>query len=123
MSNFQDLFNANERVSVVENVRVALLFPSFVNKDENTSLFQEVYEVELQEVLHIFQKVKSPGPYGWIVEFFVGLYDLIGKELLAVVEESRSVGNMHAPLNSNLVTLIPKTNFPLYLDDFRLISL
>jgi len=55
--------------------------------------------------------------------FFLGLYDIIGMDIVKVVGESHINGHMHAPLNATFITLIPKTNDPKSLEDFRTISL
>jgi hypothetical protein len=52
-----------------------------------------------------------------------GLYELIGRDLLKVVEEASLDGHMHAPLNSTFITLIPKSNSLEYFEDFKPISL
>jgi hypothetical protein len=57
------------------------------------------------------------------MEFYTRFYDLLGKDLLAVVEESRIIGRMHAPFNSTFISLIPKSDKPKSFDDFKPISL
>jgi len=57
---------------------MAQLFPRFVDEEDNIILMEEVSEEELKEVLHSFQKDKSRGPNGWTIEFFLGLYDIMG---------------------------------------------
>jgi hypothetical protein len=83
----------------------------------------EVSEAELKEVLHSFQKDKSPGPDGWSMDFFVGLYDFFSSDLLKVIEESRINGFIHPPFNATFIALIPKQDAPESLDDYRPISL
>jgi hypothetical protein len=61
---FQELFREDNRVNIVDVVRMAQFFPRFVNEEENRALMEEVTEVELQEVLYSFQKNKIPGPMG-----------------------------------------------------------
>jgi hypothetical protein len=61
---FQTLFKEDQRVSVVDIVRMTLFFPGFVGEEENWALMEEVLEEELRGVLYIFQKYKSPGPNG-----------------------------------------------------------
>jgi hypothetical protein len=39
---------------------------------------EEVSQEELKESLHSFQKYKSTGPDRWTIEFFLGLYDILG---------------------------------------------
>jgi hypothetical protein len=102
---------------------MALFFPRFVEEEDNKTLMEEVSEEELKEVLHSFQKDKSPGLDGWSMDFLVGLYDLIGKDILKVVEESKKNGHIHPPLNATFIALIPKKDDPQSLDDFRPISL
>lgn len=58
-SHFQNIFKEDERVSIVDIVRMALFFSIFVNEEDNRSLMEEVIEEELKEVLHNFQKDKS----------------------------------------------------------------
>ena len=84
---------------------------------------EEVSEEELKATLHRFQKDKIPGPYGWIVEFFIVGYDSIGPYLLQLVEETRKNGVLHPPLNTTFLTIIPKKDSLEYLEDYRPISL
>ena len=91
---------------------MALLFPRFVEDEDNRTLMEEVTEEEVKEVLHSFQKDKIPGLDGWSMDFFVGLFDLIGNDILKVVEESRRNGYIHAPLNATFISLIPQKYDP-----------
>jgi hypothetical protein len=122
-NHFQTLFKADRNINIAEIIKVALYLPSFVNEQGNQDLFVEVTEDELKETLQSFQKDKSPGPDGWTIEFFRGFYDLIGIDLLKVIEESRTNGRIHGPFNSTFIALIPKVNDPQTFDDFRPISL
>jgi len=79
--------------------------------------------VKLLAVMNSFQKGKSPGPYGWSIEFYLGIFDLLGKDILKVVEESRKNGCIHEPLNATFIALIPKIDKPISFDDFHPISL
>jgi hypothetical protein len=94
-----------------------------VDEEKNRELFLEVNEQELKETLHSFQKDKSLGPDGWPIEFYIGFYELLGVDLLQVVEETRWNGMMHAPFNTTFLALIPKKDEPLSFDEFRPISL
>jgi hypothetical protein len=50
-------------------------------------------------------------------------FDLVGDDLLEVVEDSRNRGEVVRALNSTFLALIPKVNKPTSFDDFRPISL
>jgi hypothetical protein len=77
----------------------------------------------LQLDLHSFQKDKSHGPDGWLMDFFLGFYDLIEGDFLRVVEESRSSRKVHNYFNIIFSALILKKENPSLFDDFKLISL
>ena len=68
-------------------------------------------------------KDKSHGLYGWIIEFFVAFFDLMGHEILEAVEESRIKGMVFRSLELNIYTLIPKGDKISSFNEFRPISL
>ena len=78
---------------------------------------------EIHSTLKVFKLSKSPGPDGWTVEFFLHFFDLMGPELLALVEESRLKGYVCGSLNSTFVALIPKSDKPSSFSGYRPISL
>jgi len=78
--------------SIAEIVKTAKLFPHFMEDYERESLMKGVSEQELLVVMNTFQKGKSPGPDGWLIEFYLGFFDLWGNNILKVVEESRKMG-------------------------------
>jgi hypothetical protein len=123
IEHFCDLFKVHEGSSIAEIVQVARLFPHFVEEEDNQSLMAAVTEKELLEVIHYFQKGKILGPDGWPIEFYLGFFNLIGQDVLKVVEESRVNGHIHDPLNSTFISLIPKSDNPSSFDDFRPIYL
>lgn len=78
---------------------------------------------EVEGVLHSMQKEKSLGAYGWTMELFQHFFDLIGDDLVGLVEESRNMGFVHNSLNSTFLDLNPKYDDTQIFDDFRSISL
>jgi hypothetical protein len=52
----------------------------------------------------------------------LGFFDLLGHDILRLVEEIRLIGEMPLILNSTFIALIPKKDNPNSLDDFRPIS-
>jgi len=91
--------------------------------EEAASLYASVTLSELKDVLLHFKKEKSPGPDGWTSEFFIYFFDLVGEDLLAMVEETRRLGALAGGMNTNFLTLIPKVNNPSTFDEFGPISL
>eukprot|EP00253_Pinus_taeda_P027341 PITA_27341 len=78
---------------------------------------------ELEATLKWFKKDKSPGPDGWTIEFYLAFFDLLGNDLLQIVEDSRRRGRTSSAIKSTFIALIPKSNAPNTFDDFRPISL
>jgi hypothetical protein len=82
---FKYLYSADRRVSLDAIIQMELLYPHFVEEEDNLDLMKGVKEAELKEVLYKFQKDKILELYGWSMDFFVGLYDLLGKDILKVI--------------------------------------
>lgn len=123
VNHFQTLYKAQARSSLAEIIQLAQHFSHFADVEENAELMDEVSMDELKTTLHSFQKDKSPGPDGWTIELFLGFFDVMGEDLLKVVEESRRSGRIHAPINATFIALIPKVDKPETFDDIRPISL
>ena len=80
--------------------------------------------MEILAVLKGFSKDKSPETDGWMVEFFLSFFDLVGDDLLEAVEESRRSGTVNRSLNSTFMhVFIPKVNKPTTFGDFKHITL
>eukprot|EP00253_Pinus_taeda_P003996 PITA_03996 len=95
----------------------------FFNDDEAKALFAPVTSGELEGTLKWFKKDKSLGLDGWTIEFYLAFYDLLGQDLLKVVEECRLSGSLYNAINSTFIALIPKSDNPSSFNDYRPISL
>jgi hypothetical protein len=71
-----------------------------VTEEDSLLLERICTKEELLNILKAFTKDKSPGPDGWTVEFFLHYFDLVGEDLLGMVEESRRKGEVIKALNS-----------------------
>jgi hypothetical protein len=120
---FKDFYKASTAPSMTEQCKLIELYPQMINEEEASTLFTPVSLEELKVVLLLFKKEKILGLDGWTVELFIFFFDLVGEDVLAMVEESRSLGAITGGLNSTFLTLIPKANNPSSFDDFRPISL
>ena len=78
---------------------------------------------EIEDNLKHFSKLKSLVPDDWSVEFFSLVFDILGDELLKVVEESRTKGKESRALNATFIALIMKSNTLSSFNDFTPISL
>lgn len=108
---------------ILSQLNVINLFPTFFNEEEAKSLEQQVSLEEIKNALCQFSKDKSLGPDGWPCEFYLHFFDILGEELLQMVEYSRMEGYMSRTLNSTFLTLIPKVDRAKSFGDFRPIAL
>jgi hypothetical protein len=58
-----------------------------------------------------------------LLKFFLAFFDIVGNELLEVVEESRRLGKVSGAMNATFIALIPKSDKPDSFGGFRPISL
>eukprot|EP00253_Pinus_taeda_P015017 PITA_15017 len=110
-------------LNLADIIIVAGHFPIFVNEDKAEELYAPVTTGELESTLKWFKKDKSPGSDGWTIEFYLAFYDILGQDLLKVVEECRISGSLYNAINSTFIALIPKSDTPTSFDDYRSISL
>jgi len=78
---------------------------------------------ELESTIKKMPKEKSPDLDEWMQELFLSFFDIMGKDLLLVVEETRNKGYIPWILNATFFTLIPKVRKLTTFNDFRPISL
>lgn len=122
-AHFKGIYKAPGGINILEIMRIAELFPRFVDQEDTEELQKEVTLDELEATLKWFKKDKSPGPDGWTIEFYIAFFDILGHDLLNIVEASRRRGRISSAIKSTFIALIPKTDAPSSFDDFRPISL
>jgi len=120
---FKSFYGVIEHSNLHDPVSVARIFPRSVTVEDSNQLDSPCNLQEVWDVLKSFTKYKSPGPDGWTVEFFLHFFELVGAELLELVEDSRIRGKVIGSLNSTFLTLIPKENNVTSLDDYKPIAL
>jgi hypothetical protein len=111
---FNHLFKSSSDQFLHEKVSIAGLFPPFISTAEASELFEPVTLAELKDILIHFKRERSPGPDGWTTEFFIFFFDLVGEDLLRMVEDSRIRGKISGCLNATFLVLIPKSKIPFF---------
>lgn len=91
--------------------------------EDNERLFAVVTEEELLFVMKSFKKDKCPGPDGWTIDIFIHFFDLMERDILGMVEETRIQGRIHQNISSTYIALIPKRKDSFSFADYRPISL
>jgi hypothetical protein len=74
---------------------------------------------EVKETVFEMPKDKSPGPNGWTQELFQSFFEILGKDILSAIEESRLTGFIPGALNATFFALIPKVNKLINFHDYR----
>eukprot|EP00253_Pinus_taeda_P016780 PITA_16780 len=122
-AHFHGIYKAPADVNILEIMRVIEHFPRFIEQEDSEELLKEVTMAELEATLKWFKKDKSHGPDGWTIEFYLFFFELLGNDLLYILEDSRRRGRISSAIKSTFIALIPKSNAPNTFDDFRPISL
>ena len=78
---------------------------------------------EIEGILKIFCKEKSPGLDKWIVELFLTFFDIIESIFCMMVEEYRRSRKVSVDNNDTYIALIPKFSKPKKFLDFKPLSL
>jgi len=123
VNHFRDIFTDPKETRIADQLRTIQLYPRVFNDEDCRSLGRPVTLQEIEKILKVCAKEKSPGPDGWTVEFYLGFWDILGPEILRLTEEIRSGGYISGALNSTFIALIPKASKPQTFDEYRPISL
>lgn len=107
---FQCFFQKHPGNFIKDQIWCMTDYPLMLNHELNEEVYSSVTSDEILQVLKLFAKDKSLNPDRWTMEFFLYFYDLVGADMLNMVEESRSLGHVTGPINSIFVALIPKTS-------------
>eukprot|EP00253_Pinus_taeda_P023046 PITA_23046 len=123
IDHFKGIYRAPREANILEIMRMAEKFPRFFLQDESEDLIKAVSMEELESTINWFKKDRSPGPDGWTIEFYIAFLDLLGNDLLNIIEQSRRNGRISSAIKSTFIALIPKANHPTSFNEFRPISL
>jgi len=123
MSFSGNIFTDPRETKIEDQLKTIQLYPRCFTDEDCRKLSSPVTLLEVEQILKQCAKEKSPGPDGWTVEFYLGFWDILGPEVLQLVEEIRSGGYISGALNSTFIALIPKVSKPQTFDDYRPISL
>eukprot|EP00253_Pinus_taeda_P001418 PITA_01418 len=97
--------------------------PRFVTREDNDNLNRPVIEKEVSEVIKEMQNGKAPGPNGFNVDFFKFCWNIVKKDILRVVEDSRLNKTILKALNTSFNALISKQDNAQTLEKYRPIAL
>ncbi|GJW37117.1 RNA-directed DNA polymerase, eukaryota [Tanacetum coccineum] len=120
---FRSHFANRFRAPVNHHYKLNFIFPNRLSPDQVGDLERPVTKDEVKTVVWGCGKNKSPGPDGYMFEFFRNFWDIIGSDLFEAVEWFFVHCSFTRGCNSSFVALIPKTHDPKFVSDYRPISL
>jgi hypothetical protein len=82
------------------------------SEEEGCKVVDPVTLAEIMSTLKGSSASKSLGLDGWTVEFFLAFFDLLGNDILEMVEETRRKGRVSGAMNATFLSLIPKSEKP-----------
>ena len=68
--------------------RIIALIPRSVCREDNESLTKPISMQEVEEVMHLMDQEKAPGPDGFTSNLFHFFWDMIKEEVWVIAEES-----------------------------------
>lgn len=120
---FSDIYRKTGINNLQEQMKIIQVMPRLFSEEDCTGIFAPVTLEEIAFILKDMECDKSLGPDGWTCEFFTQFFDILGPELVRLVDEARVTGRILAGVNATFFSLIPKTTNPSSFKDFRRISL
>ena len=94
-----------------------------VTQEMNMRLIREPSEVEIKEAVFAIHPEKAQGPDGMTSLFYQRFWKLIGPDIVRMVKNFFSSGELDEQLNQTNICLIQKTERPKSMKEFRPISL
>ena len=116
----EDIYSTSNP-SMVDEVTAAI--PTMITEEMNTELSRYFTREEIVTALKQIHPTKSPGPDGMSAFFFQKYWDIVGSNVLNMALNVLNYGMSLDVINKTNIALIPKTNNPKRMTDFRPISL
>ncbi|KAK3229793.1 hypothetical protein Dsin_001674 [Dipteronia sinensis] len=93
-----------------------------ISSDQGNLMGREVTNEEIREVCFSLHTNKAPGLYGFNAHFFKITWDIVGDDVISVVQEFFHYVLLLKELNATILALVLKVPNPSKMKDFRPIS-
>ena len=119
---YQNLLGGAVTPSSVSTEDIANLIPFRCSHDVTQQLAAPYSNEDIRNAFFSLPKGKSPGPDGFLVEFYTAHWRSIGLDMISAVSEFFHFGSLLKQWNATVLTLIPKKMNATSISDFRPIS-
>lgn len=117
---FHDLFTSTNPNTIEDTIRY---ITESVSEDMNQSLLKIPIDEEIREATFAINPEKAPGSDGMISLFYQRFLSNIGSDVCAMVRNFFEARDFDQRSNQTNICLIPKTDIPVSMTEFRPISL
>ena len=117
---FLELFTTSSPTKVVEVVETV---QRCITEEMNEQLTKEFQKEEIIQAISQMHLTKALGPDSISAVFYQKYWDIIGDDVCSIILNTLNANASLADLNKTNIVLIPKTNRPTKMSEFRHISL
>ena len=117
---FHHLFSSSNPENIDDTLR---FITAAVNSDMNQQLLKIPNDEEIRQATFAINPEKAPGPDGMTNLFYQRFWSTIGPDICTMVRNFYETGELDERLNQTNICLIPKTDRPATMTEFRPISL
>jgi len=108
---FKDVLMETKSNQLEAIQKITKNIPKLVSRKQNDALLRPTTMEEIEHEVMDMPKGKSPGPDDFMVDFFQVWWPILKKEVLELMEDTRSFTNILPTLNATFLTLIPEDKF------------
>ena len=90
--------------------------PKLASGEDNLNLTKVPDYAEIRQIIFDMDPLSAPGLDGFIGKFFPHCWDVVGLDIVVVVQEFFKIGFIHPGLNSNFIILVPKVEYAISVD-------
>ncbi|GKE03761.1 RNA-directed DNA polymerase, eukaryota, reverse transcriptase zinc-binding domain protein, partial [Tanacetum coccineum] len=93
-----------------------------VSSEDAVNMVRMVNDGEVKAALFDICDNKAPGPDGYTAKFYKKAWSVVGKDVCDAIKEFFKNGKILGEVNATLITLVPKSNTPQRVSDYRPIA-
>ncbi|GJY24381.1 RNA-directed DNA polymerase, eukaryota, reverse transcriptase zinc-binding domain protein [Tanacetum coccineum] len=93
-----------------------------VSSEDAVNMVRMVNDGEVKAALFDICDNKAPGPDGYTAKFYKKASSVVGKDMCDAIKEFFKNGKILGEVNATLITLVPKSNTPQRVSDYRPIA-
>ncbi|XP_022040602.1 uncharacterized protein LOC110943154 [Helianthus annuus] len=98
------------------------LFSTVLDSNGASNMVRQVTREEIKSAMFSIGENKAPGPDGYTSAFFKNSWEIVGEEITKAILDFFDNGKLLQQINHTIIALVPKTQSPNSVTDYRPIS-